>query len=165
MLRGSITLPFSGGGIGLKSAGVLAQSGAQSSVTGTTTETVLGTINIPANAMSANGMLRVSGLFNFTGTAGTHTIGMRLNGVQIMSDALNATSLHCEFLRTIRAANSQTAQVSQSANAAGPGSSTSNALSTAVNMAQAQTLTITATLAAAADTAALLGYTVEVLNP
>src|SRR5213079_2421852 len=73
MLRGASGFGFSGGGIGLKAAGVLAQSAVAASVTGTLTETVLATIAIPAGAMGVNGAIRVTALWSYTNSADTKT--------------------------------------------------------------------------------------------
>lgn len=150
---------------GLTVPQILAQSGAASSVTGTTSETVLATIPIPAGLLSANGVIRVGCTFNFSGAAGTHTMSMRLGGSLVANNAGASSVLSAEWIRSIRAANSQSAQVMMQAGTLGGGTSTAAAAATSVNMANAQNLTITGTLGSASDTATLLGYTVEILNP
>ena len=149
----------------LNSPVILAQSGVSSSVTGTTAETVLATIPIPAGMLSANGVIRIGATYGFTGGAGTHTMTMRLGGSQVATNAGAATVLAAEWQRIVRAANSQNAQAFTQVGTFGSGTAAAGPGSTSVNMANAQNLTLTATLGSSADTATLVGYTVEILNP
>lgn len=144
---------------------LIGQSGAPASATGSTTETVLATVTIPANTIGRNGVLRVSGLFSFSGSAGTRAGRVRLGSTTIFNNSQASTSVAIEFLRTIRAANATSVQSMMNVSATVSGVSTSAAITTNVDTTQDQTLTISATLGDASDTATLLGYTIEALNP
>ncbi len=65
---------------------------ANSSHTGNTTETVLATYTLPANTLSANGILRITSLWKKTGTAGTRTERIRLGGTSGTSYYENTNS-------------------------------------------------------------------------
>lgn len=153
----------SGGGVGLKSVGVVAQSGVLSSVTGTATETVLATIPIPAGAMAANGSLRITCRATSNNTD-TKTLNVRLGGQLVYTTNVNNTA--CEnaiIINATGATNSQHTTGAARSFAYGPtgtppGSST-------VDMTQAQNLTITGTLATTTDTLSVDHYLVELINP
>ena len=63
LVSGGSTSPF-----------VLDASGAQASHTGNTTETTLATIAVPGGAMGANGAIRISTLWSFSGSAGAKAL-------------------------------------------------------------------------------------------
>jgi hypothetical protein len=61
---------------------MMGASATQVSLTGTTAETVMATVTIPANALGPNGMIRVQAFFSgMTSSANTKTIRYRLNGL------------------------------------------------------------------------------------
>lgn len=169
MLRTTIISPNAGaggGGAGLKSAGVLAQSATPASVTGTTTETTLATIPIPAGAMGANGSLRITTLWSYTNSANTKTPRVTLGGTAFFAPALS-TTLTAQALTIIRNRNAMNSQVGWASGAGtlGIGSSGNANVTAAVDMSAAQNLLITGQLASAGETLTLEGYTVELLNP
>src|SRR5688500_6060251 len=59
---------------------VLAQSAVAASHTGNTTETTLATVTVPANAIGANGRLRVTSLWSHTNSANSKTLRVRFGG-------------------------------------------------------------------------------------
>lgn len=153
----------SGGGIGLKATGVLAQSGVAVSVTGTTVETTLATITIPANALSANGKLRITWMMSFTSSANNKNGRLRFGGTQI--DNIGGTTISgFEWQQNISALNSTQSQSAYQGNSA-PYQIGGLFVNTSFDMTQPQQLTITGQCANAADTITLISYTVEILNP
>jgi hypothetical protein len=150
--------------IGLKSSGVLAQSAVPASVTGTTTETVLATITIPANAMGLNGAVRVTTQWSYTNSANTKTVIQRFAGATARTISLTATASRSDIfmIANRNAANSQVGSAT-GAGAYGTSSGTSTAFS--VDTTQAQNITLTGTLANTSETITLESYTVEILNP
>jgi hypothetical protein len=165
MMRGASGFPFSGGGIGLKAAGILAQSAVPSSVTGTTTETVLATINIPAGAVGPNGYVRITADWSLTSNADTKNFRMRLGGNTIGSSyTLNAAQSTFFSDAAVYNQNSQSSQYTRFRGNTGGQYNVSTGSLTA-NMATAQSLTLTAQLGTSTDTVTLLSYTVEILNP
>lgn len=154
------------GGISLPR--VLAQSGVAVPVTGTTAETTLATIAIPAGAMRVNGSLRIRPIFSYTNSTNLKTLRIKLGGTSIWfgdngSSASNFGSQPFVDVRNRGVANSQ---ISVAASAAGVNYQIASApLTTAIDMSVAQNLTITGTLASAGETIRLEGYTVEIMNP
>ncbi|WP_354686684.1 hypothetical protein [Cupriavidus necator] len=158
--------PRSGGGIGLKSVGVLAQSAAPVSVTGTTTETTLATIAIPAGAMGPNGALRITTAWSAQASnANTKTVRHRIGSTQIGSSTGLANNLNTITAQQWSNRNSQTSQIARDVIAVPFGANGGALLATAIDTTAAQTLTLTAQLGTASDTITLEAYTVEILNP
>jgi|GEM_PF-4397697 len=142
---------------------VVAQAYVSASVTGTTDETVLATVKIPAGLLGPNDMLEISAHWGFNNNANIKTPKIKLAGVAYYQPSIT-TSLQALSITQIRNANSQTAQIGGVSSAGvqhGIGSSGAALATSAINMAQEQTLTFTGTLANAADNITLLGYTVK----
>jgi hypothetical protein len=142
---------------------VLAQSGVASSVTGTTTETVLATIPIPAGAMTGTGSLRITCRATSNNTD-TKTLNVRIGGVLVFTQNVNnATSENAIIVNAVGATNSQHATATTRSYAYG---TTGSPITTStVDMTQAQNLTITGTLVTTTDTLTLDHYLVELINP
>jgi hypothetical protein len=143
---------------------LLAQSAVPSSVTGTTAETVLATIAIPAGAVSANGALRVTTLWSVTNNANTKVGNLRLSGANFGIVTL-ASVASGQAISMVRNRNSVTSQVGSAPANMGSGTNGSGTWTGSIDMSQAQSLTLTGTLANASDSATLESYTVEILNP
>lgn len=155
--------PRNGGGVGLKAAGVLAQSAVAASVTNTLTETTLATITIPAGSVNANGgSVRVRAWFSYTNSADNKTMSVKIGG-QTVRTAGRTTQLLQGFVVDFinrGALNSQMYAI--------PSDGTAPGLATAaVDMSAAQNVTLTGQIGAnaTANTITLEGYTVEILNP
>lgn len=142
----------------------IAQSGTPVSVTGTTTETTLATITVPANAMGPSGMVEVLPVFSYTGTAGAKICALKLNGTTIWTGSTGTSILQQKAWLSFHNSNSASAQVASnpSGNTGGVGSGTTAIIRTSFDSTQALTLTITAALASAADSATLEGYLARV---
>lgn len=165
MMHAVSNIGFSGGGVGLKSVGALAQSAVPASVTGTTIETVLATIVIPAGSVGSNGSIRILSLWSYTNSANNKVLKGVVGGTAFMSVTSTSTgSLQQETM--LRNRGEQNSQVAFSPFFAGGIGVTANAvLSSAVNFSVAQTMTLTGTLSNTSETITLEGYTVEILNP
>lgn len=160
--------PRNGGGVGLKAAGVLAQSAVAASVTGTTSETTLATIAIPAGAMGVNGSLRIRPKFSYTGNTNLKTMRVRLGGTSFWfaDNGANASNIGSQPLIDIENRGAANSQIGVAGGTAGVNLTITTAhLTGVVDTTAAQNLTITAQLANGADTATLEAYTVEILNP
>ena len=166
MLRATSGLIFSGGGIGLKSSGVLAQSAVPASVTGTLSETTLATIAIPAGAMGVNGAIRIKSRWTYPNTANVKTLNARINGV-LVEQKVEGSGF--QITRTDWSGENRGAMNSQiwDRNNSVGGAYEQNATfqTTAIDMSVAQNLTLTGTLANTGETITLEAYTVELLNP
>jgi hypothetical protein len=143
---------------------VLAQSAVPSSVTGTTSETVLATITIPANAMGPNGAVRVTSQWSYTNSANTKTTNQRFAGFQARTVPLTTTSSRSDiFLITNR--NATNSQVGSSAGAGAYGTSGGTSATFSVDTTQPQNITLCGTLTNTSETITLESYIVEILNP
>lgn len=151
------TLALSGGVLSL---GVLiGQSAAAAAHTGTTAETTLATITIPANAMGANGRVEIEVLWSATNNANVKTARAKFGATTILSTALtsNASLRISNFVANRNATNSQ---IIGANTGTGFGASTSAVVTAAIDTTAAVNITITAQLANAADTMTLEAYRV-----
>lgn len=150
--------------------GLIAKSGASAALTGTTTETALATIVIPANTIGANGILRVTTFWTMTSSANTKTIRTRLGGSGIGGTVILTTAPttidHARIMTELTAANATNSQFTQSNYPRGNDSLIWNGSNTtsAVDMTAAQNLVISAQLANTGETITLLGYVVEAMK-
>lgn len=142
---------------------VLARSFAAVSVTGTTTETTLATIAVPANAMGPNGVLRVTTYWSHTNNANTKTLRTKFGGATLVSPAPTAssTSRHLIEVANRNATNSQIVPPNALATSSAFGASGTAFSTFAIDTTAAQNITLTGQLANAADTITLEGYLVE----
>lgn len=93
----------------LKGVYVLGASAIGSSHTGSTTETTLATIAVPANAMGANGVLRITAQWGYSGGAGGWTPRIKFNGTSFIEPSAFAnTSLSARQQTPIAIATRQT---------------------------------------------------------
>lgn len=140
-------------------------SAAQVSLTGSTSETVLKTVTIPANSLGPNGVLNVTFFVSYPNNANTKTLRIRLGGIGgtiVLADAPTTTT-STRYNRTIQNRNSLTSQIAGTGGGGGYGSSGSAILTSAINTANAFDLVITGQLADGADTLILESALVEIL--
>ncbi|WP_334004325.1 hypothetical protein [Burkholderia cepacia] len=152
------------GGAGSRGVSVVAQSAVAQTVTGTTNQTVLASVTIPAGSVSPNGVVRITPLFTFTNNANVKNLSITFGGATVLNtNQTNAAAL--QSLHLVRNRGVLNSQVMMSAGSAGIGPSTGLAAASAVDTSQAVALVFSGTLANASDSITLEGYTVEVLNP
>lgn len=138
---------------------VLAASSVAVPLTGTTSETALATITVPAGTMGANGFLIVTSYWSYTNSANNKTIRARFGGTAIAANVVTTTA-SAPFHLTIGNRNSASSQII----GMGTGliAATSGALGTSSqNTAGAIDLTLNGTLASAAETITLESYIVQ----
>ena len=154
-----------GAGRGLQSPGSLGVSGVGVPVTGTTNETTLATIGIPASAMGINGYTRIWTLWTATNSANNKTIRVRLGGSVVFSSVVTTTPNGSTVVEIWNrgALNSQISN--NSSTGAGLGFTGNAWTTTAIDMSVAQNITITGQLANSGETITLEAYTVELINP
>lgn len=131
--------------------------------TGDTNQTILGYINVPANAIDANGCIVLDATLGVTGSAGTWLLQIKIitgtvsgttSGTGIMSNTISAGQNQRANI-AICNENNTSAQVAF-VNGPASFSSTSNALATAaINTTSAWTISVNATLNNSGDTIAL----------
>ena len=157
--------PRNGGGVGLKAAGVLAQSGVAAAVTGTLSETTLATIAIPAGAMGPNGQLRIWTVWSTTNSANNKILRSRIGGTSVQSVTVTASASE-QLYRSLHNRGATNSQVGFVNFTATPFGTNTSAVDTyALDMSVAQNLTLTGTLANVGETITLEAYAVEILNP
>lgn len=142
---------------------VLAQSGAAVALTGSTAETTLATIPIPAGALRQHGRLRLWLATTTTNNANAKTLKAKLNGNLIGGSlALASTASQSVEVDVVngRVPNSNYGNIS-----AAIGATVSNQdAALTVDTTQAMTLTITGQLGTSTDTLTLQAYSLEVFN-
>lgn len=158
------------GSAGSGSVGLLAKSGTASSITGTLTETPLATITIPANALGANGQLRINAYWTTTNSVNNKTLRVRLGAggiggsadfTGVMTTVGNVWS--ATLITNANATNSQFALSEAARGSDGLVTTGFNATS-AIDMTASQSLVITGQLANTGETITLNSYSVEYAN-
>lgn len=143
---------------------VIASSALATSVTGTTTETVLGTITIPAGAMGANGWIRATALWSFTSSANNKSLRIRLGGASgtVYQNITATATLSSMTQRLIMNRNSLSSQVGAAIASANSFGLQSGTLPTStINTGVAQDLVFTGQLTNTSEFITLEGYTIE----
>lgn len=147
---------------------VLAVSGAQVAHTGNTTETVLATIAVPANAMGLNGAVRIWPVWGHTNSANNKTLRVRvggtgINGTAFMQGVVTTTVVTSGHLLVANrgATNSQMGSFPTTAsfNASSVAMPTSSVDTTA-----AFNIYLTGLLASAGDSVSIEGYLAELIT-
>lgn len=152
---------------------VVAVSGtAPAPITGVIGETNLVAVKIPANTLNANGMIRITALYKYTGTTGSKTPTIRfgtssgaITGTVYYSSAASSASLSQWAMPIIAAANSTSAQVGAPSNLASFIASNTTISTSTVNTTSDSWINLNCALAGAGDTATVSYYLVEVINP
>jgi len=136
---------------------VLAQSAVAASVTGTTNETTLATVTIPAGAMGPNGQIEVHCQWAVTNSANTKTLRARLGGAGVSAASLTTSAAYQGITRVANrgVANSQLASSQFTTGSTGTAANT-----TAIDTAAETTLTLTGQLATSTETITLESYLV-----
>jgi len=142
---------------------VLAQSSVAVSHTGTTTETTLATVTIPAGAMGPNGRVRITTFWTYTNSANTKTLRVRFggaSGASYLAHNITATATlrHQTEICNVNAANSQVGSLNTSF-----GASTDAVLNSTVDTTSAVDIVFRCQLANAGEIVTLRSYLVELL--
>lgn len=138
---------------------------ASAALTGTTSETAMATIAVPAGAMGPNGALRVTSIWSNNNSANLKAQRVRLGGLAgtQMSLATQTTALSSSEQRLIMNRNAQNAQVCFAAGQGGWSSSSGAVATATIDTSSAQNLVISGALANAGDSLTLEAYVVEIL--
>lgn len=132
-----------------------------------TNEDTLATITVPANAMGANGMLRVTAMWAYTSSANNKTLRIRYSGgsgtaffqtTQTTNAGMSATIL----IANTNVTNAQIGYIDASSTTFGGAIVTRP--TAAVDTTAATTVVITGTKASAGETMQLVGYCVELIR-
>lgn len=144
---------------------VLAASGVAAAVTGTTSETALATITVPAGAMGANGVLRITTQWTTTNSANTKTLRTRFGGMSGTAFQSTGATASATFRHQVEIhnRNNVSAQVGMSPSASWGGSGGS-ATTGAINTASAQSIVLSGQLSNSGETITLESYLIELLE-
>ena len=145
---------------------VLAASAVAASITGTTSETVLATVSIPAGAIGPNGILRVTSQWSYTNSANNKILRLRLGGLSgstFFDVTQTTTAVYVDLGRLIHNVNSNAAQKSRGASVTGAGSTGTAHITRTVDTTVALDLVFTGQLANTGETVTLESYVVELL--
>lgn len=144
---------------------ILANSGVVSSHTGTTSETTLATVTIPAGAMGPNGAVIIRVLYSWTSSANSKTPRIRFGGAAgtIYHGFTATTTTGQQMYLIIRNRNSASSQVGQPSAYAGIGSTTAAIVTSSIDTTAAVDVLIRGILGDASETISVEGYTVSIM--
>jgi len=141
------------------------QSGVAVPLTGTTSETALVSVTIPAGSLGANGSIRITALLSYTNSANNKTIRVRfgdtLSGTVFAQSTLTTTTA-TRLTLTIHNRNSAASQIGGLVNGSLGGTASAN-ITGAIDTTASQTLTISGQLASSGENITLESYVVETL--
>jgi hypothetical protein len=145
---------------------LMAKSNVASPITGTASETVLATVNLPANTIGANGQIRIRTYWTNTNSVNNKTLRIRfgttgISSTQILSSVITTfgAEMFTADLQNLNATNSQNIFAEGSRGSDGL---VTTALSTAaIDTTVSENFYITGTLANTGETITLTGYSVE----
>jgi hypothetical protein len=143
----------------IPSGTLTAVTGSNSAYTGSTTETTLINVTVPAGSIGDNGQVIVIANWATNDSAGAKTGTTYLGGSSVGSAVSYTTSTGGSITNSIRNRGSLTAQISQVIG----GAAAAGSVYTAINTAASTSITITGDLATATDNVILEGFTVELL--
>jgi hypothetical protein len=131
-------------------------------ITGTTLETTLVTLTIPAGLIGSNGKVKFYPLWSTTNNANTKTLRVKFP-VGAVYTAAASNIFHVAGLVIIRNFGSESVQRVSSGMLAGLGGTISSIAQTTIDTSAATTITITGQLAVGTDTMTLEGLFVEIV--
>lgn len=137
------------------------------SVTGNTNETELYGATIPGGTMGANGVLKITLTFSFTGSTNNKTLKFKFGGVAIWSHGqATAANVGGQEVKLVINRNSESVQIWTAATTMLGIGGTAQAAHTvgAINTAVDQAISVTGQLASAGETITLESVMVEVLK-
>jgi hypothetical protein len=130
------------------------------------TEDVLATITVPANAMGANGVLRITAVFSGTNNVNSKLCNVRYSGAGgTLYAQANISSNKFRTQVQIANRNATNSQAGFDASGGGFGLSAAAIATSAVDTTASTTIVITGQKAVAGDTLTLESYLVELIIP
>jgi hypothetical protein len=156
-------LAYSGGGVGLKSVGVLAQGNVGSSVTGTNNLTALATIELPA--LGPNALVRILMSHTLTNNADAKTVGVAIDGTSVASYSVGGSLTSSVEVRIGNRGATNSQLVTPPTIGTSFGQSATAFPTPKIDLSVPTTLTLYAQLTTTTDEITLESYCVEILNP
>lgn len=136
------------------------------SLTGTTTETVLATVSVPAAFLGPNGLLLGTALWSFTNSANMKTLRVRLGGIggTVIDSATPTTQTSQRRGFEVNNRNSQTSQVTCGTGSTGGWGPANAPVTPAIDTSAAVDVVFTGQLANAGETITLESYFLEAIK-
>lgn len=150
------------GPAGSSGGNLVKQLGTPSSVTGSTTNTILQTVQIPAGMMTINGSLEIEAQWSYSNNANGKTMAVKFGGSTIVTTT-QTTTAGWNWRGIIQNRGVQNQQVSYASSNAYSQTSAA-AVVTSQNTANAVNLTFEAQLGNSADTITLERFSVKAVN-
>jgi len=141
----------------IPSGTLTAVTGSNSSFTGSTTETTLINVSLPAGSLGNNGQVVVTSNWACNNSAGAKTGTVYLGGTAVGTASSYTTSTGGSSMNSIRNRGALNAQISQIIG----GVSTSSSVYTAIDTSVSKAITITGDTATATDHIILEGFTIK----
>lgn len=145
------------------SAIVIAQSAVASPITGTTTETTLATITVPANVMGANGRIEITTMWSTTNSANNKTLRVKFGSLTMQSIVMT-TNASIQVTAIIANRNNTASQVASPNSSTGTGATTNAVQTASIDTTAAVTILITGQLANTGETITLEAYSVKLFK-
>ncbi len=144
---------------------VLAKSAVAVSAPADVTEDTLATITVPANAMGANGALRITTLWSFTSSGNTKTLRVRFSGGAgtLYFTPILTVNTNVECVVNIANRNTTNSQVGGSLATSDNAALGTTKATSAVDTTAGTTIVITGQKASAGETLTLESYLVELM--
>lgn len=156
-------IELSAGGVAIQVVTVIAMSAVPVTLTGTTAETTLATITIPAGIMGLNGRLRISWAASHTNSANNKIYKHKLSGTQLGGQITRTASDVENRVEVLANRNSQSSQFWATSWSTTSGTAASQATTT-IDTSVETTYQLTAQLANAGETITLQSYMVELIK-
>lgn len=143
---------------------IIGQSAAAITHTGTTSETTLATITIPAGAMGPNGRIEIDVLWSYPSSANSKTFRQKFGATTITTSVVS-TGLALRTSALVANRGATNSQVASPNFAASFGASPSVGVTTsAIDTTAAVNITLTAQLGVSTDTVTLEAYSVKLFK-
>lgn len=143
---------------------VLAKSATAASITGTVTETTLGTFTIPAGAIGPNGQVEIYTLWSVTGSTNSKTLRVNFGASSVASlPIVAAAGMSAQIFTRVANRNSASSQVAFTPAATGIGQGAAANAFTSINTANAVVVNITGQLANMGETITLESYSIRII--
>lgn len=154
--------------IGPAKTQTLGMSAVAVNLTGTTSETAMATINLPAGIMGLNGQVRITTYWTITGSANNKTLRTRFGTISgtAYSAQIQTANTNLKIATVIANRNSASSQFGDDGNGSGGWAPSTAAWTTsAIDTSASTTIVISGQLALGSETITLEAYTCELMLP
>ena len=143
---------------------VFIAKGAGTSHTGSTAETTLATVTLPARVMGTDGLLRVTSFWTFTGAGGTRTPRVKFGGTNVAGNSNASTILSQNIITNVSNKTASTQTATGLGLSTGVGAIAATSLALSIDTTADVTILLTGQLANSGDSVTLDRYMIEVVR-